>query len=132
MKTILKQGIKHIITGGFADLVDIGAFILLFLFIPYQTIVKAVSFLIAATIKYFGNKYWAFDSPEKDGTGKEAVQFLVITLIGLLINVASFSIFVRINIGLNTELWRQLSVIFAMFITAIWNFCGYKFLVFKK
>lgn len=132
MKLVLKQGIKHILTGGFADLVDIGFFNLLFLFLPFQIFVKAISFLVAAVIKYFGNKYWAFNKPERSEVGKETVQFLAVTLIGLLINVASFALFVRMGAGLSAELWRQVSVILAMLVTAIWNFCGYKFLVFKK
>ena len=132
MKIIVKQGIRHILTGGFADLVDIGVFNLLFLFFPFQTIVKAVSFLVAATIKYFGNKYWAFEKPENEEAGKEVLQFLAITLIGLLINVASFLFFVRMNAGFGVGTWREVSVILALIVTAVWNFCGYKFIVFKK
>jgi len=138
MKIIVKQGIRHIITGGFADLVDIGIFNLLFWFFPFQTLAKVASFLVAATIKYFGNKYWAFralrslgEVGEKSNI-REVARFLTITLIGLLINVASFSLFVKINPGLSLQLWREISVIFAILVTAIWNFCGYKFLVFKK
>lgn len=142
MKKVVGQGIKHIIVGGFADLADIGFFNLIFLFFPAQIIVKAVSFLIAATIKYFGNKYWAFfTTPEPGGEGglektstKEIFVFLIITLVGLAINVAVFSFFVNIKggLGFSAELWRQISVILALLITAIWNFCGYKFIVFKK
>jgi putative flippase GtrA len=132
MKLIVKQGIRHIITGGLADLVDIGFFNLLFWFFPAQLTIKAISFLLAAAIKYFGNKYWAFDKPGKDGVAKEIIQFLVITLIGLAINVASFAVFVKINLGLSLGVWREISVIFALLVTAIWNFCGYKFVVFKK
>jgi len=139
MKLIVKQGIKHIITGGFADLADIGVFNLLFWFFPAQLAVKAVSFLAAAAIKYLGNKYWAFSAQggpasggEKVDTAKELTIFFLITLIGLAINVASFYFSVRINPGLSSELWREVSVIFALMVTAIWNFCGYKFIVFKK
>jgi len=132
MKTIIKQGVRHILTGGFADLIDIGVFNLLFFFFPAQLTIKAISFLIAAIVKYFGNKYWVFDKPEKDGAKKEIMQFLGVTLVGLLINVASFSIFVKINSGFSIEAWREISVILALIITAVWNFLGYKLLVFKK
>jgi len=137
MKLILKQGIRHILTGGFADLVDIGIFNLLFLclagaFAEAGGFSKAISFLVAAVIKYFGNKYWAFEKPERVKTINEVVQFLAITLIGLVINVASFSGFVKINPGLSIGLWREMSVVLSLLITAIWNFLGYKFIVFKK
>lgn len=129
---IVKQAVKHIITGAVADVVDIAVFTLLFYIFQAQLIIKAISFLVAAVIKYFGNKYWAFDKPEKDKMGEEALQFFAITLIGLTINVASFYFFVKINPGFDLNLWREVSVIFALLITAIWNFCGYKFIVFKK
>lgn len=129
MKLIVKQGIKHIFTGGVADLVDIGVFNLLFWIFPAQLIIKAISFLVAAVIKYFGNKIWVFD--KNDGHSiKEAGQFLIVTLVGLLVNVASF--YCATLFAPNTKIWTEISVIFAMGVTAIWNFLGYKLLVFKK
>jgi len=129
------QGIRHIIVGAVADLADIGFFNLLFWVFPFQILVKAVSFLIAATLKYFGNKYWAFRAPRSLGEvgdktpAGEIFVFLIITLVGLIINVAAFSVFVKMGSG---PTWREISVILALLITAIWNFCGYKFIVFKK
>ena len=49
------QGIKHIITGGIADLADIGFFNVFLLFIP-DIFAKSFSFLVAVCIKYTGNK----------------------------------------------------------------------------
>jgi putative flippase GtrA len=131
-KKVIGQGTRHILTGAFADVVDIKIFQLLYLFFPDGAELKAISFLGAVVIKYFGNKYWAFDKPEKDGVGKERLQFLGVTLVGLFINVVSFSIFVKIDAGFSAEMWREISVIFALLFTAIWNFLGYKLLVFKK
>lgn len=128
---VVGQGIRHIFTGALADVGDIKIFQLLFWIFPAQTTIKVISFLIAAFVKYFGNKYWAFSNQSRPST-KEIFQFLLITLIGLLINVVTFSFFVKINIEMSANLWREISVIFALIITAIWNFCGYKFIVFKK
>lgn len=127
-----RQAIKHILTGAVADAVDIGVFNLLFWLLPFELVIKAISFLVAVAIKYIGNKYWAFEKPEKDGIKKEIAQFLAVTLIGLLINVASFYFFVRMETGINLALWREASVILALLVTAVWNFTSYKFLVFKK
>lgn len=131
-KKVIGQGTRHILTGAFADVVDIKLFQILYLFFPDGAWLKVISFVGAVVIKYFGNKYWAFDKPGKDNIKKEAGQFLAVSLIGLLINVVSFSIFVKINAGLSAETWREISVIFALLITAIWNFLGYKLIVFKK
>ncbi len=125
------QATRHIITGGLADLADIGFFNVFLLFIP-DVFAKAFSFLVAVCIKYFGNKYWAFKKPETIEIRKEIVIFLLATAVGLAINLLSFSFFVNINTGFSVNLWRQISVIFAMGVTAIWNFLSYKFIVFKK
>jgi len=132
MKIIVKQGIRHILIGGFADLIDIGVFNLLFFIYPAQIIVKAISFLFAACIKYFGNKIWVFD--KNDGHSiKELGQFAFITAIGLLINVVSFYCLSAVAPAkVDATIWREVSVIFAILITATWNFFGYKFIVFKK
>lgn len=132
MKLIFKQGFRHILTGGVADLVDIGIFNLLFLFIPTQLPIKAVSFLVGAVIKYFGNKIWVFE--KNDGhSAKEAGKFAFITAIGLIINVSSFYYVSTIALAkVDATLWIEISVIFAMGVTAIWNFLGYKLIVFKK
>lgn len=138
MKKILRQGIRHILTGGFADLIDIGVFNLLFFIFPAQIIIKAVSFLVAATIKYFGNKHWVFEKHGKEDINREVGQFLIITLVGLAINVGVFycatiaTMHLCIGAVCSANLWREISVIFALGVTAIWNFCGYKFIVFKK
>lgn len=129
---LIGQGIRHVLTGAFADIADIKLFQLFFWLFPAQLTVKVISFLLASVVKYLGNKYWVFKKPEKDGSIKEILHFSAITIGGLFINVASFSFFVKMNLGLSLELWREISVILALLVTAIWNFLGYKFIVFKK
>jgi hypothetical protein len=51
---------------------------------------------------------------------------------GLAIDVVSFYYFSKIKTGISLKLWVELSIIFAALIAAVWNFLGYKFLVFKK
>jgi len=129
---ILKQAAKHIITGGVADVADILFFQIFFVLMQLDILAKAISFLVAVTIKYGGNKYWAFEKTERDNLKKEIFVFFLATLVGLLINVASFSFFVNIKTSFPTDIWRLASVVLAMIITALWNFPAYKFLVFKK
>lgn len=131
MKTI-NQVCKHVLTGGVADVADLVFFEIFFFILGADIASKAISFVIAVAIKFAGNKYWVFNKPEKDGAKKEAFYFLFATLIGFLINIASFSFFVNIKTGLSITLWRPICVILAMFITAAWNFPAYKFIVFKK
>ena len=129
---LIRQAGKFVLAGAFADVIDIKVFQFLFLFAPFSLIFKGISFLIATVIKFLFNKHWTFEKPGKDGMGEEAVQFFLVTLVGLGLDVASFYCFSRIETVIPTGLWVELSIIFAAIIAAVWNFLGYKFLVFKK
>jgi putative flippase GtrA len=135
------QGAKHILIGIFATVADLKffeflSFIFSLMFLTVNpNISKGVSFLVATSIKYWGNKYWAFEKPEKDGIKKEVAQFLVITAVGLVIDVGSFYYFNKVmgpQFGMSFAFWQKVSVILAAIVSAVWNFLGYKFIVFKK
>lgn len=134
------QAAKHLLIGALAMVVDLKIFEflvwLLTLFAPINPLIsKGISFLLATLLKYLGNKYWAFQKHEKENLNKEAIQFLRITLLGLLMDIGIFYYLVKITgpqLNLSLEGWVKLSVIFAALAAALWNFLGYKFLVFKK
>ncbi|OGZ72603.1 MAG: hypothetical protein A2908_03620 [Candidatus Staskawiczbacteria bacterium RIFCSPLOWO2_01_FULL_38_12b] len=134
------QAGKFFLVGAAATVADLKIFevfiwIFGFFILINPLLAKTLSFLFATLLKYWGNKHWAFSKHGKEETIKELFQFLAITIIGLLIDVASFYYFTNImglRFGLPTILWVKLSVILAALVSAIWNFLGYKFLVFKK
>ena len=125
---------KFGLAGAFADVVDIKVFQLLFWLLPWPgtSVLKATSYIIATFVKYFSDKHWTFEKPEKKDMHKEMAKFFIVALCGLLINVVSFHYFSKIKTGISTNLWLELSVIFAALVSAVWNFSGYKFIVFKK
>ena len=135
-KLFFRQAGRFALTGIFADVVDIKAFQLFALISPaYALVLKGTSFLIAMAIKYLGNKYWAFEKHEKDGMKKEIIQFFLLTMVGLALNVGSFYYFVTVlgpQFSISIKAWTELSIIFAALVAAVWNFLGYKFVVFKK
>lgn len=131
----VRQAGKFALAGAFADVIDIKVYQFLFLLLPFPLFLKAFSFFIATVIKFWTNKHWSFEKHEKDGIKKEAVQFFVVAIVGLLINVASFYCATEIihpQFGISVVLWTEISIIFAALVVAIWNFLGYKFIVFKK
>ncbi len=92
------------------------------------------SFLTATVNSYFWNKSWTF---EKQGgsTSKEFSQFLVISMIGLGINTAIIymgTTLVSPLFGLSSGAWANIMKVFATMFSMVWNFFGYKFIVFKK
>lgn len=131
---------KFLLIGILATLVDLGVLNFLIWISPiylgwYFNIFKGISFLVATFAKFWGNKFWAFEKTEKTGMGKEITQFYLVTLVGLVINVGIASFLVNTigpKFGMPTTIWLNFGAIVAAIIVAVWNFLGYKFIVFKK
>ena len=131
---------KFALVGVIATIVDLG--ILAFLIHTsgitagiWYSIFKGTSFVVATCSKYLGDKLWAFEKKEMPRVGEEFGKFFLVTLGGLLINVGIASLVVNAigpQFGLGKEIWANFGGIAAAFGTVLWNFVGYKFLVFKK
>lgn len=134
------QAAKYFLVGAFTTVVDLKLFeLLLFLFgaiAPPVSILlaKGLSFLFSTSLKYWGNKYWVFQKHQKENFALEIIQFFAITLVGLVIDVIAFYYFTKMTAPheILEPVWVKLSVLLAAVVAAIWNFLGYKFLVFKK
>ncbi len=102
------------------------------------TPLNTASFLCAATNSYYWNKFWTFsasteDSQEQGKRGK-FLQFLLISVIGWGINtgiVVLGTTFLAPMASLSSGAWMNVMKLIATFIAMIWNFIGYKFIVFK-
>ena len=92
---------------------------------------NAVSFTTAVINSFFWNKKWVFQS-RKDAN---FLTFFAITLIGLSINsgiVYMITTFVPpVFISSNT-IWVNIAKVLATGVSLVWNFTGYKLIVFKK
>lgn len=134
------QVAKFVLVGILATLIDLKFFeILILAFAGTSNIIlglsKGISFFIATVAKYSGNKFWAFEKKERGAMAKEFIQFFLITLLGLGVDVGVFLCLVKTigpQFGVIFAAWVKISVIVAALVAAIWNFSGYKFIVFKK
>lgn len=132
------QAAKHLLVGAFIMVVDLNIFEFLFVVIFSGKGImsaKIVSFIAATFIKYFGNKHWAFQKSGAENIGREAAGFFAVSLAGLAVDAGIFYYLVKIagpQFAISPTLWIKLSVIFAALASAMWNFWGCKFLVFKK
>lgn len=134
------QFAKYLLIGVLTVMVDLGILNLLMMVSGktlglWYSVFKAGSFLLAMTLKYFGDKFWVFEKTEKSGMAGEFGKFFLVTLVGLLLNVGIASLIV--NTGIFGSCWGEkllanIGAIFAAFVVIAWNFLGYKFLVFKK
>lgn len=95
----------------------------------------ATSFIIATSVKYVADKYWAFEKTGKEQMGLEFGKFFLITLISGVIQtgVASF-VFATVPslLGLTELVAGNVGKIAGIVVASAWNFLGYKFIVFKK
>jgi putative flippase GtrA len=135
------QAAKFFLVGIFATIVDLFVFeVFTWVFVAISLAVssllpKSVSFLFATAAKYWGNKHWAFGKGEDKSVKKEVFQFIAVTLVGLLIDISFFYYFTKIlgpQFAIPATLWIKLSVLASAVTSAVWSFCGYKFIVFKK
>ena len=97
------------------------------------SVFKGASFVVAVINSYFWNKHWTFESKKKNKT--EFWEFIVVSLIGWGINVGTAS-FVVNGIepfgSLSASAWANVGAFAATILAWLWNFLGYKFVVFKK
>jgi len=134
---VVYQFAKFAAVGTLNSFIDFGIVNLLIAIFGVATgiafsIFKAISFLFATTNSFFWNKFWTFDSKGGDTT-KQAIQFYVIAGIGLLVNVGVATLVNGARPATAAvNLWANFAVLCGIFASFIWNFLGYKFIVFKR
>lgn len=136
----LFQLAKFVLVGALNTFVDFGILILLLTIFGVTagllySVSKAFSFSCSVVNSYFWNKFWTFGKKETKGAGREFGKFYLIAGIGFLLNVAVASFVVTIigpQFGLSGEIWAMVGAFIAVLCVFIWNFTGYKFIVFKR
>lgn len=142
---------KFFVTGILNTAVDFGVLnVLIFLFglggssLRYA-IFKTVSFLAAVCNSYLFNKFWVFARPDRAGlagqpgrpargVASESFLFFLVSVCGFLINVAASSLTFRIVLKTftqNQSVASNFGALVGVVFVFIFNFFGYKFLVFK-
>jgi len=137
---IIFQFAKYAVAGAANTAVDFGVLnILMFLTNTSKgekiIILNSVAFLVAVIHSYLWNKFWTFKSTEKENSAVQFLQFLIVSLIAVLINGAIvYIISSKINpvFGLSDVAWTNIAKVVATVISLVWNFIGYKFIVFNK
>ncbi len=94
---------------------------------------KAVSFVVSTTNSFIWNKYWTFGANAAPQAG-EVLKFYTIAIIGGFLNVGVATAVRGMNFGFVSEnvLVNLLAPIAGILATFLWNFMGYKYVVFKR
>ncbi|MEK7615611.1 MAG: GtrA family protein [Patescibacteria group bacterium] len=127
---------KYAATGFTNFAVDAGVLNLLFSLThiaegPIYSLEKGASFLVAVTHSYYWNRRWAFQSDQLM-TRKEFTKFMIVNIIGLIINNSVASAIVHfIPHTASPEVWGNVGAIGGAAVALIFNFIGFRILVFK-
>lgn len=96
---------------------------------------KAASFVVANINSYFWNKFWTFRAGGRTNVAGEYGQFLMVSLVGIVLNVGAASVvvnFISPQFGIGLTLWANLGAVAGAAAGLVWNFLGYKFIVFRS
>lgn len=136
---VVLQFYRFVLVGVFNTLLDLAVLNGLIVLTATATgthfsLFKAVSFAVAVANSYIWNKFWTFRK-KKGGGIAEFGQFIAVSLVGLGVNVAAASLVVNAIEppgGLPPQLWANVGAMVAIGFSTIWNFIGYKFVVFRS
>jgi len=102
--------------------------------ISFYSFYKSISFIAANINSFFWNKHWTFEHTSKKSR-EEFFQFFAVSVVGFLLNVfvASF-VFKSVTpfAGMTSDQWGLVGALAGTAVGLVWNFIGYKFIVFKK
>jgi putative flippase GtrA len=121
------QFFRSVIVGGIAATID-----LFFLYICtnylniYYLISAGISFTIGLLVNYFLSKKWIFSEEHFQNKLTEFGIFLIIGIIGLLLNELFIWYFTD-----QIHLYYMLSKILTIFLVFLWNFSSRKFILFR-
>lgn len=137
---LVYQLTKFSLVGGQNFLIDLGILNLLIAVTGVSagftaSIWKALAFIVAVSSSFLWNKFWTFRSLSTERAAAQFAAFLVVSGLGLGLNVGVFS-FINDGIGpqggLGPALWASVAAVVAAAIGLAGNFVGYKFIVFRR
>ncbi|MCX6702880.1 MAG: GtrA family protein [Candidatus Wolfebacteria bacterium] len=136
---IFLQIAKFCATGGLNTLLNLGVLNALIALTGYAAgvwyaVFYAIAFITANINSYIWNRYWTFGAKDT-ANAKEFGEFFVVSLVGLGLSVATAAFVVNVigaPAGISLERWANVGALSATAISLVWNFVGYKFIVFKS
>lgn len=99
-------------------------------------LINIPGFIVAVFNGYFWNKLWVFPAiSEGQSLFRDFPKFLTVTVLGLLINsgvIILFTTYITSPAGIDSKEWLNIAKVIASAVALIWNFIGYRFIVFAR
>jgi putative flippase GtrA len=129
--TLLKNFVRLVLVGA------LGTLAMLLVLLGAGITAPPVYYLIILGIFVIGQiVFWnvfAFQKPEASQNYHQFVAFLIVSVIGLLINSGLIAVLTSaVEFTDNDDLNKNIAKIVATLASLVWNFIGYKIFVFKK
>lgn len=88
---------------------------------------------LALTNAYFWNKLWVFSRSDGKGVLNDLPKFFLVSGIGIIINSSIVILATSYPVvSIHAKTWLNLAKVMATIFSLVWNFLGYKFIVFKS
>ena len=126
MNKLIKQIFKFGIVGGIAFIIDYTLLYILTEYIGIHYLISSIiSFTISVIFNYILSVKWVFNVKRKQGT-REFIIFIILSLIGLLIN--SLIMYLMVDI---CNIYYMISKLISTFIVMVYNFITRKIFIEK-
>jgi putative flippase GtrA len=130
VRPMLPEIIKFCVVGGLGTVIDIGgAAVLHGKYHVEPLAAKAISTAAATVLTYLGSRFWTFKHRENQALQREAVLFVVLNLVGLLIAELVVGL-VTYVMGLRGELDYNAASLIGTALATIFRYFAYKKWVF--
>ena len=115
---------KFLAVGAFGFVVDTGSLSALVFFAAMdRSVAKGVAFCLSVLSNFIWNRYWAYRESRSKSVSAQVLQFLLISVVGLAINVAVFGVVDRAVTGVVSHvLALYVAQVSAVGTALIWNF----------
>ena len=115
---LLMQIIKFIIVGGISTIIDYIIFFILHDFLNWNTIISnIIGFTVFVIYNYIASIKWVFDVNKDNDPKKQFIIYIILSIIGLLINTAIVYFCVDI-----IKFYSLISKVIATAIVMVFNF----------
>ncbi len=131
--------LKFAAVGAFGAVIDFGFFNLFTSLMGIPAIVSSgLSFILAVASNFVFNRYWTYPDSRSKSLARQAVQFLLISLVGMGIRLVLFALLeiplinlaenMLPNIGLTpTFIGHNFTLAFAILVVMMWNFIANRY-----
>ena len=126
-KLSIKQYLQFITVGGLGVIINLTLLFMLTEFLGiFYIFSEMIAFLIATIHNYFLNKVWTFKEKFRENSVQKLIQYLTVSLFGLMINLSILFIVVEFF-----GIWYIISELFGTGASSFLNFYGNKYWTFK-